>query len=109
AVFGGERMRSKNEARPHFPNVGLLDEEFGAPNEQVALKLKSEKRRRRRRHLSVMLLSILSGLTTAAIYPNEVQQLWSLSKSLQSSLIAQTVSRGSAGSAELIELDALKR
>jgi hypothetical protein len=50
ALLGGERMRSK-APHPHFTNVELLDEEFGAAFEQVAPKLKSETRRRRRRLL----------------------------------------------------------
>jgi hypothetical protein len=95
----------KVPTHPRFPNLDLLNKEFGSAAEQVVPQLKARPGRRGRCYFLSLGLSVALGVTLGVIWPNEVQQFWSISKSL-----AQTVSRIPVGSADqLIEVEALKR
>jgi hypothetical protein len=102
---GGIVEIEKAPTHPPFPNLDLLNKEFGSAAEQVVPQLKSRLGRRGRCYFLSLGLSVALGVTLGVIWPNEVQQFWSISKSL-----AQTVSRIPVGSADqLIEVEALKR
>ena len=90
---------------PRFPNLDLLNKNFSSAAEQVVPQLRSRSGRRGRCYFLSLGLSVALGVTLGVIWPNEVQQFWSIPKSL-----AQTESRIPVGSADqLIEVEALKR
>jgi hypothetical protein len=62
-------METKIEA--HFPDMNLLDAEFGDPNVHMASNLPSASCRPRRRYFRIMLLSLVFGLAGAVMCPSE--------------------------------------
>jgi len=103
---GGEIVGTeKVPTHPRFPSLDMLNKEFASAVEQVVPQLKSRPGRRGRCYFLSLGLSVAVGVTLGVIWPNEVQQFWSMSKSLM-----QTVSRIPVGSADqLVEMEALKR
>jgi hypothetical protein len=93
------------QTHPSFPNLDLFDKELVSVTEQIAPQLESRPGRRGRCYFLSLGLSVILGVSSGLTWPNEMQEFWSVSKSL-----AQTVSRIQVGSAEqLIELQALRQ
>jgi hypothetical protein len=93
------------QTHPTLPKLDLFDKELAGATEQIAPKLKSRPGRRGQCYFLSLGLSVVLGVSSGLIWPNELQQFWSTSKAF-----VQTVSGIQVGSTKhLIELQALRR